>query len=67
MCTEDPNTWVTQQQFKAGLAIIQAMPGPMFNLSAYLGATIAVRAGWNFTVGVAACWLGLFGPGATPM
>jgi hypothetical protein len=44
--------------------MIQAMPGPMFNLSAYLGATIAVRANWNFLVGVAACWLGLFGPGA---
>ena len=31
--------------------------------SAYLGAAMAVRAGWNFAVGVAACWLGLFGPG----
>jgi hypothetical protein len=26
---------VTADQFKAGLAIIQAMPGPMFNFSAY--------------------------------
>jgi chromate transport protein ChrA len=39
------------------------MPGPMFNLSAYLGAVMAVRAGWNFLVGVSACWLGLFAPG----
>lgn len=39
------------------------MPGPMFNLSAYLGAVIALRAGWTAPVGVAACWLGLFAPG----
>lgn len=62
-CHEAEGTWVTEEQFKAGLALIHAMPGPMFNLSAYLGAVIAVRAGWNPLVGVAACWLGLFGPG----
>ena len=62
-CAERPDSWVTADQFKAGLALIQAMPGPMFNFSAYLGAVMAVRAGWNFSAGVAACWLGLFGPG----
>ena len=62
-CEERPDSWVTEDQFKAGLALIQAMPGPMFNLSAYLGAVMATRAGWNWAVGVAACWLGLFGPG----
>lgn len=62
-CEERPDSWITADQFKTGLAIIQAMPGPMFNLSAYLGAVIAIRAGWNWAVGVAACWLGLFGPG----
>lgn len=62
-CEESPDSWVTADQFKAGLAIIQAMPGPMFNLSAYLGAVMAVRAGWAWPAGVAACWLGLFGPG----
>jgi chromate transport protein ChrA len=43
VCVESPDSWVTVSQFKAGLAIIQAMPGPMFNLSAYLGAVIAIR------------------------
>lgn len=62
-CEERPDSWITADQFKAGLAVIHAMPGPMFNFSAYLGAVMAVRAGWNFSVGVAACWLGLFGPG----
>lgn len=62
-CHEAADTWVTEEQFKAGLALIHAMPGPMFNLSAYLGAVAAVRAGWNPLVGAAAAWLGLFGPG----
>ncbi|CAI5493690.1 unnamed protein product [Closterium sp. Naga37s-1] len=56
-CTESPNTWVTQQQFMAGLALAQAMPGPLFNFSAYLGAIIGKFGG------IAACWLGLFSPG----
>ena len=33
-CNEKPDSWVTEDQFKAGLALIQAMPGPMFNLCA---------------------------------
>ena len=36
---------------------------PHFLTSWHVAAVIAVRAGWNFAVGVAACWLGLFGPG----
>ena len=39
------------------------MPGPLFNISAYLGAVAAIRAGISAFWGVAACWLGLFGPG----
>jgi chromate transporter len=30
--------WVTQDQFLAGYGAVQAMPGPLFTLSAYLGA-----------------------------
>ena len=32
------DSWITEEQFFAGLAIVQAMPGPLFNLSAYIGA-----------------------------
>jgi hypothetical protein len=39
------------------------MPGPLFNISAYLGALAAARAGVNALVGVAACWVGMFAPG----
>jgi chromate transporter len=30
--------WVTQEQFLAGYGAVQAMPGPLFTFSAYLGA-----------------------------
>ena len=39
------------------------MPGPLFNIAAYLGAVAAIRAGVNVLLGISACWLGLFGPG----
>jgi len=61
---QDPTrSWVTEEEFFAGLGIVQAMPGPLFNLSAYLGAVMAIRAGHSAMEGIAACWLGLFGPG----
>ena len=60
---ETAKSWITEEQFFAGLAIVQAMPGPLFNLSAYIGALAARRAGANVAAGIAAAWLGLFGPG----
>ena len=60
---ETASSWITQEQFFAGLAIVQAMPGPLFNLSAYVGALAARRAGTDVAAGIAAAWLGLFGPG----
>eukprot|EP00976_Prorocentrum_cordatum_P008775 174909-Prorocentrum_minimum.AAC.1 len=33
------------------------MPGPLFNISAYLGGLL------GGPVGIVVCWLGLFGPG----
>jgi chromate transporter len=56
-------SWVTEEQFLAGLGIAQAMPGPLFNFAAYLGALIAARAGVNLATGVSVAWLGLFAPG----
>ena len=51
------DTWVTEQQFFAGLGLAQAMPGPLFNFAGYLGAVI------GGVPGACVCWLGLFGPG----
>lgn len=30
--------WMSQTDFLTGLALIQALPGPLFNLAAYVGA-----------------------------
>jgi chromate transporter len=54
---------MTTGQFYAGLALAQAMPGPLFNFAAYLGAVIAQNAGVNAIIGVILCWVGLFAPG----
>jgi chromate transporter len=49
--------WVSKEEFLIGLALVQSMPGPLFNISAYLGALI-------FGVpGALAASAGLFGPG----
>ena len=57
------DSWITEEQFFAGLGVVQAMPGPLFNLSAYIGALAARRAGINVLAGIFAAWFGLFGPG----
>ncbi|GAB4823068.1 hypothetical protein N2152v2_010114 [Parachlorella kessleri] len=62
-CPEAADSWMTQDQFYAGLALAQAMPGPLFNFAAYLGAVLAQNAGVFVLVGVALCWIGLFAPG----
>ena len=41
VCTDSPDSWMTTQEFYAGLALAQAMPGPLFNFAAYLGASCA--------------------------
>mmetsp|Transcript_13553 Transcript_13553/g.40981 ORF Transcript_13553/g.40981 Transcript_13553/m.40981 type:complete len:438 (+) Transcript_13553:118-1431(+) len=55
--------WMSQTDFLTGLALIQALPGPLFNLAAYVGAIIAANAGMPSIVGIITCWLGLFSPG----
>jgi len=56
-------SWMSASQFYAGLAIAQAMPGPLFNFSAYLGAVIAQNAKVFAMIGIIVCWVGLFAPG----
>ena len=29
--------WILEQDFLTGFALVQAMPGPLFNFAAYLG------------------------------
>ena len=49
--------WVTQQEFMDGLALMMALPGPLFSFSAYLG---AVAGG---VPGLLLAFVGLFLPG----
>ncbi|MCY3693485.1 MAG: chromate transporter, partial [Chloroflexi bacterium] len=49
--------WVTEQQFLDGLALMLALPGPLFSFSAYLG---AVAGGVQ---GLLLAFVGLFLPG----
>eukprot|EP00246_Nothoceros_aenigmaticus_P004312 TRINITY_DN15817_c0_g1_i1.p1 TRINITY_DN15817_c0_g1~~TRINITY_DN15817_c0_g1_i1.p1 ORF type:complete len:305 (+),score=24.01 TRINITY_DN15817_c0_g1_i1:28-915(+) len=62
-CADKPDTWVTSKQFYAGLGIVQALPGPLFNFSTYLGTIIALNAGYVFVLGAVLAWCGLFFPG----
>ncbi|RLN73950.1 hypothetical protein BBO99_00009170, partial [Phytophthora kernoviae] len=49
--------WVTKEQFLIGLALVQSLPGPLFNIAAYLGALLYGVSGSIVTT------MGLFGPG----
>ena len=51
-----PRGWVTNDVFLAGYGAAQAVPGPLFTFSAYLGAVVA---GW---FGAALCLIAIFLP-----
>jgi chromate transporter len=52
--------WVTEQQFLTGYGAAQAVPGPLFTFSAYLGATAMPS---RALVGAAVALVGIFLPG----
>lgn len=51
VCVDAADSWVTTPQFLAGLGLVQALPGPLFNFSAYLGTIAALRTGYPFILG----------------
>lgn len=53
--------WMTNQEFLIGLALINVMPGPNFNIAAYCGA-VAMKGNFAF-LGAALGYLGIFLPG----
>lgn len=55
-----PRGWLTDDHFLAGYGAAQAMPGPMFSFSAYLGAAMPEGTRWLNAVW---CLLGIFLPG----
>lgn len=63
VCRDAATTWITSTQFYAGLGVQQALPGPLFNFSAYLGTILALNHGYAFPLGALVAWVGLFLPG----
>mmetsp|Transcript_8138 Transcript_8138/g.17749 ORF Transcript_8138/g.17749 Transcript_8138/m.17749 type:complete len:428 (-) Transcript_8138:167-1450(-) len=65
LCKETPGEapWVSQNIFLMGIAIAEMMPGPVFNLSCFLGVQLALKSGMHWLVGTTLAWLGLVGPG----
>ncbi|KAK0653126.1 chromate transporter-domain-containing protein [Cercophora newfieldiana] len=55
--------WVSQRDFLIGLALIQALPGPNFNVAVFLGSLTASKAGRSPLLGAVLAWVGIFGPG----
>jgi chromate transporter len=50
-----PPGWVTNEQFVAGYGAAQAVPGPLFTFSAYLGAVMTVPPGGMAGAALALC------------
>lgn len=55
-----PPGWISDDAFLAGYGAAQAVPGPMFTLSAYLGT--AIRGGPHAWIGGLSCLLAIFLP-----
>ncbi|SPO02299.1 related to chromate transport protein [Cephalotrichum gorgonifer] len=55
--------WVRPRDFLIGVAIIQSLPGPNFNVAVYLGSLAALHLGYPSIVGAVVGYLGLFAPG----
>ncbi|KAK5651671.1 hypothetical protein OQA88_11737 [Cercophora sp. LCS_1] len=55
--------WVSQRDFLIGLAIIQAFPGPNFNIAVFLGSLTAANVDRSPLLGAIIAWVGIFAPG----
>ncbi|PKS12768.1 hypothetical protein jhhlp_000979 [Lomentospora prolificans] len=55
--------WVRPRDFLIGVAIIQSMPGPNFNVAVYLGSLAAITLGYPPISGAIIGYIGLFTPG----
>jgi chromate transport protein ChrA len=55
--------WVTQRDFLIGLALIQAFPGPNFNLAVYLGSLATAGTSVPSFVGALIAYFAIFLPG----
>mmetsp|Transcript_22103 Transcript_22103/g.63309 ORF Transcript_22103/g.63309 Transcript_22103/m.63309 type:complete len:430 (+) Transcript_22103:55-1344(+) len=56
-------TWIHQTIFLTGIALAEMMPGPVFNMSCFLGVQLALANGFPWLLGTFLCWIALMGPG----
>jgi putative chromate ion transporter len=59
----DDNMWMTNREFLLGLALINSMPGPNFNLGAFCGALAMRSSPASMWAGGLIGWAGIFSPG----
>lgn len=59
------DSWIDPTIFLAGISFAEMMPGPVFNISCFLGIQLALNNGMHWLAGIAVCWVGLMGPGIT--
>jgi chromate transporter len=55
--------WLSDDQFLSGYGAAQAVPGPLFALSAYLGALVPASVSGGVAIGAAAALVAIFLPG----
>ena len=55
--------WLSDDQFLSGYGAAQAVPGPLFALSAYLGALVPASVSGGTAIGAAAALVAIFLPG----
>jgi len=58
-------SWISPTIFLAGISFAEMMPGPVFNISCFLGIQLALNSGVYWLWGIFLCWAGLMGPGVT--
>jgi len=56
-------TWIQSTIFLTGIALAEMMPGPVFNMSCFLGVQLSLASGYPWVAGTMLCWLSLMGPG----
>ncbi|CAE8710172.1 unnamed protein product, partial [Polarella glacialis] len=55
--------FISQTIFLTGIALAEMMPGPVFNMSCFLGVQLALSSGMSWQLGTFMAWAGLVGPG----
>lgn len=55
--------WIDQTIFITGIAIAEMMPGPVFNMSCFLGVQLALANNFPWVEGTVLAWAALIGPG----